>query len=281
MKRVFLLVVVAMVFLTGCVEYGLIIKVNQDGSGEIVENMLLANQIMNLTQALNFSDFDLYAFTPGRQQDKASYFGEGVSFSTLEEITTETKQGYKSVYLFDDINKVRIAENAINNTVDELTESIQHRDSYGKGNNESDNYFSFEYDQRKKGTLTIVNNFSEVLEDVQDELDDEVYEEYEDYDYYDDEDDDRSNAAVVKLALQGLKIYTKVEFTNIKKSNVPYENNQITLFEIDMDKIIENKEIFKSLSNDDTTEISKFLNNEKKIDGVVFHNIEKITVDFK
>ena len=78
-----------------------------------------------------------------------------------------------------------------------------------------------------------------------------------------------------------MKFYTKVEFNSIKSANVPYENNQITLFEVDMDKLMENTELYKNLIKNDDKEISRFLNNEEKIDGITFHNLDKITVDFK
>ena len=168
MKRLLLFVLMAVVFLTGCVEYGLIVKVSTDGSGEIVENMLLSNQVMNMAKAMKPGENSTQAFTKEKQQKKASTFGEGVVFSTYDEIKTEGKQGYKAVYKFSDINKVKISENMINGAVDELTESDQYKDNYEQNSGESDKFLTFEYSARKKGALTIINGFYET-DDLRDD----------------------------------------------------------------------------------------------------------------
>ena len=272
MKRILLLAVMAMLFLTGCVEYGLTVKVNKDGSGEIIEKMLLSNQAMNMAKAMNPGGNTAQFLSKENQQSKAYSFGTGVVFSSFEEIQTDAKQGSKTVYKFDDINKILISENMFNETVEQLSND----DEKEKKDDKDAKFFNFIYDARKKGTLTIINGFSEAINKAKKEIANNDSDE-EDYDAKNID----QQLAMAKVFLQGMRFYTKVEFNDIKKSNVPYENNQITLFEIDMDKLLAQPELFKDLMKDGDKEVSNFLNNKKKIDGVTFHNFEMITVDFK
>lgn len=267
----------ATLFLTGCVEYGLTVKINKDGSGEIVEDMLLASQIVNMAKAFSSDGDNTISLTEENQKSKAFTFGKGVVFSSFEEIKTEAKEGYKTVYTFTDINDVLISENMFNETIEEFAKDEDEDDEDESDDEDDDNFFRFEYNSRKKGALTIMNGFAEAINKANKEIADDDSDDEENYDAKNID----QELAMAKSFLKGMRFYTKVEFDNIKNSNVPFENNQITLFEIDMDKLLAQPELFKDLMKDGDKEISNFLNNKKKIDGVTFHNFEKITVDFK
>jgi hypothetical protein len=288
MKKILFLVLVAVLFLTGCVEYGITIKVNKDGSGKIVENMLLSNQIMNMAKAMNPNGDGVKAFSKEKQMEKAPHFGEGVVFSEFEEISTESKQGYQVVYNFSDINKVQLSEEMFSETVESMTDDMQ----MGMGDDdedeideddddiEIDKFFNFEYS--KKGKLVIKNGFSEAIREAkkQREADSASKEVEEDQDEISDQ-DIQQQLAMARMFVQGMKFYTKIEFEKIKDANVPYENNQITLFEIDMDKLMNDQEAFTKMIKNGEEEFSKIFDNEKQIDGITFQNLDKITVDFK
>ncbi len=286
MKKLLFIALVAVLFLTGCVEYGITIKVNKDGSGEITENMLLSNQMMNMAKAMSSNGEGVKAFTKETQMKKAPRFGESVVFDKFEEIKTESKQGYLVVYKFEDINKIQLSEEMFSETVESITDDIKMGMDEDDDIEEEDDmdkiekFFNFEYS--KKGRLVIKNGFSEVINEAkknhEDGLDGKEIE--ENYDKMSDQEIEQ-NLAMAKMFVQGMKFYTKIQFETIKDANVPFENNQITLFEIDMDKLMEDTETFSELMRNGENEVSKFLNNEKKIDGVTFHNLEKITVDFK
>ena len=286
MKKLLFIALVAVLFLTGCVEYGITIKVNKDGSGEITENMLLSNQMMNMAKAMSSNGEGVKAFTKETQMKKAPRFGESVVFDKFEEIKTESKQGYLVVYKFEDINKIQLSEEMFSETVESITDDIkmgmeeEEDESEEDDKDKIDKFFNFEYS--KKGRLVIENGFSEAINEAKKNHEDglEGKEIEENYDKMSDQEIEQ-NLAMAKMFVQGMKFYTKIQFESIKDANVPFENNQITLFEIDMDKLMEDTETFSELMRNGENEVSKFLNNEKKIDGVTFHNLEKITVDFK
>lgn len=281
MKRAIFLVLIAVFVLTGCVEYGITIKVNKDGSGQIVEKMLLSKQMMNMAQAISPGGEAAKAFTKEEQMKKAPRFGGNVVFFNYEEIQTEAKEGYKVVYKFTDINKVKLSEEMFSEAVESLTDDIKiGKDDDAKDkkkDNEIENFFNFEY--KKNGKLVILNGFSEAINKAK-KADKELSDDVED-DEEMTEQEVQQQLAMAKMFVQGMKFYTKMEFEGIKAANVPYENNQITLFEIDMDKLLKDPVKFSELMKDGESEMLKFFNNEKKIDGITFHNLEKITVDLK
>lgn len=281
MKKIMFLAVIAVLFLTGCVEYGITIKVNSDGSGQIVEEMLLANQIMNMAKAMNPDGGASDAFSQEEVMKKTPNFGDNVEFDSFEEITTESKQGYKAVYNFKDINKIRFSEDMMSESIESLSDNMQMGEEEQEEEDVDgiDKFYTFEFN--KKGKLTINNGFTEAMNKAKEyQEDSKEVEDYEDEEEMSDEDIEQT-LAMAKMFTQGMKISMKVEFDAIKDANVPYENNAIKLFEIDMDKLMQNPETFGQLMKDGEKELTKFLNNEKEIDGIIFHNQEKITVNFK
>ncbi|MBI9031643.1 hypothetical protein JEZ13_06550 [bacterium] len=282
MKKLIYFAVIAVLFLTGCVEYGLTIKVNKDGSGEIVEEMLLSNQVMNMVKAMDPDGSSINAFTKEEVIKKAPNFGDDIVFAKFEEIATESKQGYKAVYNFKDINKIRFSEDMMSESIESLSDNMQMGTSADGEEEESDDdgidkFYTFDYN--KKGQLIISNGFTEAINEARDKQDSS-----EDVDAEDEEIDSQElqqQLAMAKMFTQGMKIYTKVKFESIKDANVPYENNEVTLFEIDMDQLLKNPETFAEIIKNEEKELTKFLNNERKIDGIIFHNQEKIIINFK
>ena len=280
MKKFLFLALVAVLFLTGCVEYGITVKVNKDGSGQIVEKMLLSNQIMNMAKAMNPSEEGASAFTKEKQMEKAPQFGENVVFDSMKEITTDSKQGYEVIYKFNDVNKIMLSQDTFSESVESMTEGMSMGEEEEELEDEDDyegenSFFKFEYD--KKGNLVINNGFRKAINEAKKEGIEELL---EDEDPVSDQELEQS-MAMAKMFVQGMKFSMKVEFDNIKDANVPYENNQITLFEIDMSKVMKDEATFKELMRHNGAEITKVITNEKKVDGITFQDKQEITVNFK
>lgn len=279
MKKFLFLALVAVLFLTGCVEYGITVKVNKDGSGQIVEKMLLSNQMMNMAKAMNPSEEGAKAFSKEKQMEKAPQFGENVVFDSMKEITTDSKQGYEVIYKFNDVNKIMLSQDTFSESIELMTEDMSMGEEEEMEDEDEedglDNFFNFEYN--KKGNLIINNGFvinqakKDAIKDLVEDEEDEVMSDQE----------LEQSMAMAKMFVQGMKFSMKVEFDNIKDANVPYENNQITLFEIDMSKIMKDDATFKELMRHNGEEIAKVFTNEKKVDGITFQDKEEITVNFK
>jgi len=279
MKKFLFLVLVVVLFLTGCVEYGITVKVNKDGSGQIVEKMLLSNQIMNMAKAMNPSEDGTTAFSKEKQIEKAPQFGENVVFDSMKEISTDSKQGYEVIYKFNDVNKIMLSQDSFSESVESMTEGMsmdEEDDMEDEDDYEGeDSFFKFEYD--KKGKLVINNGFRKAINEAKKEGLQDLIEEEEPVS----DQELEQSMAMAKMFVDGMKFSMKVEFDNIKDANVPYENNQITLFEIDMSKVMKDEATFKELMRHNGEEITKVFTNEKKVDGIVLQDKEEISVSFK
>ena len=123
--------------LSGCIQFDTVIKVKPDGSGFIEETFLMRKDFLGQMQAMaedmakemgkttaddgkeadgeegksaqvriQSSDF----FNEAKLKEKAREMGEGVSYVSSSKIDTQDYEGFKAVYAFTDINKVKIKQ---------------------------------------------------------------------------------------------------------------------------------------------------------------------------
>jgi len=103
------------IFLSGCIEMHTVITVNKDGSGLIEENIFIGKEIIKMFKefAAAFADStqpqqEFNLFEDEKIKAKTSDFGEGIEFVSMENIVTDEKEGYKAIYKFKDLNKVKV-----------------------------------------------------------------------------------------------------------------------------------------------------------------------------
>ena len=114
------LVALVVVFsLTGCIESKIIVKVNTDGSGEIEETFLMSKEIFQMMAGLASLGEEGEQTEPeipdlldmDKLNKKTGTMGEGVTLASAEKVSTDKAQGYRAVYQFSDINKIMINQN--------------------------------------------------------------------------------------------------------------------------------------------------------------------------
>ncbi|MEO8232584.1 MAG: hypothetical protein ABI638_09890, partial [Ignavibacteriota bacterium] len=101
------------IFLTGCLQVSTTVNLNQDGSGTIEELFVMKTEVINMMKefAMAFdstkaNDFDM--FKESEIKDKASNYGEDVKYISGEKVVIDGYEGFKALYSFTDINKVKI-----------------------------------------------------------------------------------------------------------------------------------------------------------------------------
>ena len=113
-KTKFLASIVVSVFLvSACLDVDMKIKVKPDGSGTIEEQVLLSNDVVDMLSSFgevdsegNKETFEIY--NEEELRSKAIEIGEGAKFIGGEKISADGKQGYRAVYEFPDITKIRV-----------------------------------------------------------------------------------------------------------------------------------------------------------------------------
>ena len=115
----------ALCFLSACLQQEKVIKLKTDGSGTVEETMVMSKEV--IAQMKQMTD-GLGALLQGKGKtdgggtpfqvldekklrDAAERMGDGVTFVSAKPLTTPTGEGYTAVYAFTDINKLKIDEN--------------------------------------------------------------------------------------------------------------------------------------------------------------------------
>lgn len=269
--KILLLAILPLVLFSGCLQIDTKLNLKQNGSGIIEETFLMKNSVVNMMKELA-SAFDstktdgFNLFNEEELKAKASNFGEGVKYLSSEKIVTDGYEGFKVIYSFADINKVKInpAQEDKIPFGDELTNSEKVV---------SNEYLKFKF---KKGSpSTLVINFPEQKEDENISLDEEVTEV---------EDSIATTEQMQKLIemFDGMKISLTINFDkNIQETDASYTNgSEITLMKIDFSEIIKNKDILEDLQKNKPESLGGFQKIIGELPGIKIETKEKVTVIF-
>ncbi|MBN1521490.1 MAG: hypothetical protein JW928_03065 [Candidatus Aureabacteria bacterium] len=291
-ERFFKCVAVISVFLlmSGCIDSNTVIKIKPDGSGTIEETVLMSKEMvaqmtmmtqqmqqqmqqsgMETGEGADPSEEAFNMFDENKLKEKASQIGEGVTYVSGEEFETETQKGYKAVFAFEDINKIKINQNP--------GESVPQGPG---GSGKKEEYVTFQFTEGKPSSLIITQPV------VQPEAEDfggpEEAEEMEEIDKSD-EDMEASDMMENPMAqmFKGMRMAIAIEVDgDIIETNATHrEGNIITLMEMDFGKILENPEKFKEFSkvNPKSVEESKEL--MKDIPGIKVELNESVEIKFE
>jgi len=131
LKRLIILtgVVLFLILVAGCYQVKLLVKLNPNGSGTIEEEFLMSKSTMEEMGAMmgqmmggmmgdetaepevSKTDDPYGMFDEAKLKELAAKIGEGVTYVSGNRIQTEQFDGYKAVYSFTDINKLKVNQN--------------------------------------------------------------------------------------------------------------------------------------------------------------------------
>lgn len=229
--RKMILPLLAVVLLTGCVEYDVKVKVNQDGSGTIHEKVVFGKGMMNMLNAFaawGGDDADLDLYDKRELKKQARSFGKGVKYVKSKRITDNGREGYYAVYDFNDVTRLRIDQDPENKMPSSFASDDNDRD---------DGPITFDF---KEG------NYSTLYINIPGEFDPEDF----DMDM-DDDDMDTDELEEFEGMLRDLSVNITVEVDGyIEKTNASfYDDSEITLIHFDMDQIMDDPDQFDYLKN--------------------------------
>ncbi|HEX9023788.1 MAG TPA: hypothetical protein VF799_08120 [Geobacteraceae bacterium] len=106
----------SLLLLAGCFQVDTVVRVNPDGSGTVVETMMLSKKMLAQMNEMmqGFAGeggakpqpIDLYE--PAKLKAEAAGMGAGVSFKSAKRAETADYSGYTVTYAFKDINKLKL-----------------------------------------------------------------------------------------------------------------------------------------------------------------------------
>ncbi len=110
-----ILLFIPVLLFSGCLKVNSNVIINKDGSGILEEQVLMSdmviammNEFMSSFQDSTSAPEEFNLFKEDELKTKASEYGEGVKYVSGEEIKIDGWQGYKAIYSFEDLNKIKI-----------------------------------------------------------------------------------------------------------------------------------------------------------------------------
>jgi hypothetical protein len=256
------------IFLYGCLQVDTKVKLNNDGSGTIEETVMVKNEIVNMLKefAMAFDSTkteDFNMFNETELQNKSSDYGEGVEYKSGEKIVNDNYQGYKVIYSFKDINKVKL--NPSPDAKMPMGESEE-----GAVDND---YVKFEFKKGSPSVLKIIFPEEQLAENTQEVEESEVTP--------DSVDAEQMNKLIEMFDGMRISLNLKVD-GEVKETDASYVNgNEIILMDVDFAEIIKNKEILEAMGKSKQMTRENFREMTKDIPGIKIEVKENIIVKFR
>jgi hypothetical protein len=243
----FVVLLVISLALMGCFESLILLRVNKDGSGTIEETVVISDAFMELMKSFSGQE----AEEEEEEEDlvdeeqlaqKASSMGEDVRLVSAEPVKTDRGAGYKAIYSFSDINKVRINQNP--------GENVTAPSMGGQEEPPVEEWLRFKFSRGGTATLEILYPQEPEVEQEDESSEGDV--------------DMESNPEMMEMMrqlYQDMHIGIAVEVDGrITETNASYvDGSTVTLMDVDFAKILEDEQKFKDLlsANPNTIEEMK------------------------
>ena len=305
MKKIFyvLLFLWPVICLSGCIQKHTILYVKPDGSGVIEETVLISDMVAdtmdsfaagvktlgeeaeekpdnNTLKDKKNEDSEkeakknrkkLVADMSKEAEKNAAQFGDYVKLVSVETIKTDSASGYKSIYSFNDIGKIRINQNPR----DKVEEN-----NVVKGNSSGrDKFITFTFTKGSPARLIIT--FPALQNDT--EMKQGTAKKEDSAGMKPDKESDRESIEMMKKLFKDMKLSIAIKVDGvIVKTNATYrEGSKITLMDIDFAKIIDNIELLKKISTINPNSIEEMKSWLRDIPGVRNEFCNPVVVEFQ
>jgi hypothetical protein len=255
--------------LTGCIDVQYKMFLRTDGSGTIEETVYMNSAMVQMLKGFmamgndstNHEEFSL--FDEDDLRNEAKNLGKGVRYVSGEALKENGREGYKAIFEFDDINKIKMNE--------DVSDKASPMGEEEEDTPEDD--ITFKFTKGSPATLMIYmpeEKETESEEEVEIETDTE-------------DDQDTEWTEEMKSIMKDFRIAISIEFEGdiVETNATNVDGSTVTLLEMSFDKIIDDPENLKKLkglgehaSHEKTKEILK------DIPGIKFETNQKVKVVF-
>lgn len=277
--RAFLVPMLAVLGLTGCLWHSGVVKVKTDGSGTVTETTLLRPEAVAMMKQM-VAGFAAQAgaagapppepelFKESDAQARAGKMGEGVSFVSAEKVSNDHGEGQKAVYAFKNVAKLKVDQKPVTPSAPGGGPGM------GPGGGKAEN-ISFRFGKSPKGNALLTVQFPGMGKPPAEAKAADAPSEAPT--------PDPQQMAMMKQMLKGMKISYAVEVDGtIVATNCPNVNGStVTLLEIDFDALLADEAKFNALAakNPKTLEEAKAV--MKDLKGCTIPLEPEITIEFK
>ena len=245
--------------LTSCLEHKSTLSLNKDGSGTITETSTFGAQAVAMMEQMAQMGGDQGAGISGltdrrKAEARAKEMGEGVTVKEVVPVEEEQRKGGRVVFAFEDINKLKYAPGQ---SLDELGPGDEAKKKAAEAP-------SFSY---ADGVLTIKDlepNDGEKSKGSPEEIDDMQLE-------------------MMKPMFEGMRVTFEIELPGgIAETNASHvEGNTVTLFDIDMGKLLEDPERFKDFARSQPETLAEMKEAAEGVEGIKVETTKTVTITLK
>jgi len=255
------------VFLAGCISVETTVKLNRDGSGQIVEKIGIKKEMANFASAMSAASGEAQEpkpFSTEQFEKSAGDFGKGVRFVSMTESEGQGMKYYEVAYAFDDINKIGIDQNQ-GNRVSTPSEQA------GQRKEEPIRFVFASGEDYSTLKISLPESHSDGFEESSPDKKAASPEMEE------------SELQMMKMMFQGMRFAVKIdcegEIVETNATNV--DGSTVTLLYVDFDAFLDNTEKLKQLSAKKPEGIEEVKEILKDIEGLKFELQEEVTIRFE
>jgi hypothetical protein len=270
-KIKFLLIgILPFVFFAGCLRVNTNVNLNNDGSGTIEEIVTMKTEVINMMKefvmafdSTKSEEFNMFNET--ELKAKESNYGEGVRYLSGEKIIVNGYEGFKVIYAFEDINKLKLNPSPADKIPfgDEMDEPEEKA---------AEDILKFNF--KKGNPAVLVINFPNPNLNNADSLDAELTA----------EEDSTDAEAIKKLKemFDGMKMALTINFSDkIDETDASFvDGSKVTLMEIDFSELIKHQDILEKLQKSKPETMKEFKEAIGDLPGIKVEFKDKVTVKF-
>ncbi len=257
----------------GCLQVDTKVNVNKNGSGTIEETVVMKNAVIQMFKefAVMFDSTkneEFQMFKEDELKSKAADYGEGVKYVSGKKYSIEGYEGYKVVYAFKDINKIKLSPNPD----DKMPFGQEVMSAEVNEKKSVDDYLKFNFTKGNPSTLIIdfpkpQAEVDSVVEDTE-AIQDSAFK------------DDMTNKLTEMF--DGLKMNLTINFNDdIDETDASFvDGNKVTLMQIDFSEILKHKDVLEKLQKIKPKTMDQFKEAVGDMEGIKVEFKDKITVKF-
>ncbi len=272
------LVTAMLLSLTGCLTFETLIKLKRDGSGTIEQTFIFTSEMIRM--ALLFGGDDGGPVELCDEEDlaeEAASMGEGVRLVSSEAINNDEALGCRAVFAFDDINTLRVEFNPENQMPAGLTDAPPDDETPDEEVGEED-FVTFNFDPGNPSTLVVTMN-----QDFEPEQNEQEEEQTDDDPFAADSTQRAQQMQMMREMFKGarLAVILEVDGSITETTASFYEDNRVTLMDINFDKLLEDEEYLQTIADANPQSPDEMKALMADVEGIMVETNEEFTVRFE
>ncbi len=266
MKKIILIAALLPLLFMSCISSGIRIKVNTDGSGEVIQTFKIKRDFVGFL-SMSEEPTDPNLIDQEALKLTAETMGEGVTLSRVEPMPEDSPYaGYIAYFDFTDITTLRVS--ASPSTSPEAADE-----------NSSD-WFTFDFDKGTTSKLIMYTGDHNSINEDQNNM--------ESSDSAEMGDKEIESEVGTGMGEQLMEIYKDMHYWmevevngKITDTNAYFtEGSLVTIFDINFEKIVQNAELFEKVTGDDPGSMKEYMD-ELSEAGVFIDDQNKIFINFR